>query len=222
MKTSSIIKLLISVGMVLPFVYWLYSVGDPAAYFSKNSPDGQLIYAISKLLGLYALALLWLQFILVFLKGKIIDLSPSEHIKIGAIAWLFMLSHFLFFLSAVAIRGGQFHYEMFFPLIVDDFYKQMVAVGALAFWLFNVVIIAGIARKAQSSRRWASFLHKISALAFVCVFIHGYAIGTESSGVMATLYWFYGISSLTTFTWVLLKRNVNQRLSSLSRTNFES
>ena len=91
MMTSKIIKIFIVLGMILPFVFWLNSVGDPKLYLQDEVPAGQLIYAISKLLGLFAFALLWLQFVLVGVKDLLLVhlVSPSS-LKSPCLTWLML------------------------------------------------------------------------------------------------------------------------------------
>lgn len=54
--------ILLGTGAVVPtLAVWLTSVGNPLDYLRYELPPGQALYILSKLLGLVALALLWLQ-----------------------------------------------------------------------------------------------------------------------------------------------------------------
>ena len=51
-------RLFVILLLTMPGIIWYRQTGDIGFYFSEGVPDGQLLYVLSKLAGLYACCLL--------------------------------------------------------------------------------------------------------------------------------------------------------------------
>ncbi len=215
---------LVSIYLLVPGIVWLLSTGNLQNYFAMQVPSGQFVYILSKLFGLYAIALLWLQLVPTLL-------SPHFHILpnvfyryhrcIGSLSFIFLILHVITFGIAVFVRSGDLNLGLLVPHFSSGFYRQMVSLGAIAFWGFVLVFIAGICRAFSHKRKplkniWA-ILHKLSHASFLLVFIHSLAIGTESRQVlMIGFYWLYGLTYLLVVAGLLL---VKMNIRSLNDDN---
>jgi predicted ferric reductase len=179
--------------LVLPLGTWLSSIGSPAMYFSYDLPPGQLLYALAKLIGMYAFVLIWLQVMLGLLKGDpalrrfMPPLTTTRHRMLGIVTLLTAWTHFLLFFSAVSVRNGEFAYSLLLPAFDNGIYFIAVSLGWFAVITMTLVAITGLLRR-RSGGIWA-FAHRLSIAVFAVALIHAQMIGSEAkSGLWFALH----------------------------------
>jgi predicted ferric reductase len=200
------------VTLAIPVLVWLISTNGPVAYFVNEVPPGQRFYILSKLFGLLALALFWLQCMAALarfvpaLRG-FLSLSRKHHIWIGASTFTLVLFHIGLFVTASTFRTGHLALPLLMPKFDQGFYASFVSLGAIAFWILLAVIVAGVLRlRGGEVWRW---LHRASLVVFTLGFLHGITIGTETRfGLMKYIYAFIGLSLATavaSWIWMLVR-----------------
>jgi hypothetical protein len=176
----------LSIGLIflLATLVWGQSTGDLAVYFSERVPEGQLLYILSKLTGLYAIGLLGLQ---VF-----IGITPSPGLKryhrlTGYLLFLFIIIHAALFFYAASLRAGSIAYQILIPDFGSGFYQLAVSLGVVAVCLIPLVIVTGVYRQKKSLV--AGWLHWISIVVCVLAFLHSYQIGSDTRSVVVTAFY---------------------------------
>ena len=198
--------------VLAPGIIWYQQTGDLTVYLSpeyaSQVPPGQLVYVLSKLLGLYALSFIAWQLIATLCTRLGIG-SPRwrgrRHRWFGGFVVLLALAHSLLFVMAVSLRQGHLAWGLLLPDF-RDFYHTHLTFGLLGLWVLLAVVGAGVVRrrKPRSPSRW---LHKAYWLAIVLIYLHSLAIGTESQSTAGLL--FYGALggiALVLFVAFLLNR----------------
>lgn len=181
---NSFISAVLLLGLAAaPFIIWLQSVGDIRIYIDYETPPGQVAYLFSKLAGLYAVLLLWLQVVLALFQktpfaAKVSFWSVNFHRNLGIATFLILLLHVSLFITAVSLRKDHFSFRPLLPNFSQGFYDLAVTLGVLALYGLLFVIITGYLRKRGISI--AKWLHCVSVLALVLALIHCLWIGTET------------------------------------------
>jgi len=206
---------------VIPGIAWLSNTGDIASYFLYTNLDGQFIYVLSKLVGLYAMMFIWLQILLGLLKPQIKryygDLTPKSHRWLGIISLILVILHVGLFVAAVSLRNDHFAWKLFVPNFFQGYYALMLTIGLFALiTLLASVISRGVLAKANNAiKLW---VHRLVLVAFFMILIHSYTIGTESQlGMMSMIYLLMfgsitGILIFRIYQWFRLYI-INQQLS---------
>lgn len=189
-----------------PVVIWMKQTGDIAFYFSDMAPTGQLLYVLSKLSGLCALALLMWQVMLSLLdKCEMLTISwkGKAHRLAGILIITLALSHLLLFFSGVSLRQGYPAWRMFLPDF-KDYYHTHLTFGLIALWGLVGVVIAGIYRLKKKYKN-LQLLHKGYVPVAILVYIHALSVGTEAQSMYGTIYYvFVALLSLgLLFLWAL-------------------
>lgn len=180
---SPTLSLLLLVLLILPGIVWWQSVGNIRIYFEYEMPPGQIYYIFSKLIGMYAIFLLWLQVIMALAKDtaigtKLTFWNVRFHRNFGITAFSTLLLHAALFIVAVSIRKDHFAYGLFIPDFNGGFYTLSVTFGLLAFYALILVVITGFIRNATRGK--AKWIHRISMLALILTLLHCLLIGTET------------------------------------------
>jgi len=166
----------------IPAFYWLQSIDDFSIYIDYETPPGQLFYIFSKLTGLYAVFLLWLQILLGLARrtpyGERLGLSILFHRNLGIVAFTALVLHAALFIIAVSLRKEDFAYDLLLPVFDHGFYRIAVTLGVLALYGLIFTLVAGILRR--RGKQWAVWMHRISLLAFALTLAHCLLIGTET------------------------------------------
>jgi len=175
--------LTIAAVLFAPLIVWLISVKNPVAYLIKDVPPGQALYIVSKLAGLFALCAFWGQCILALAaRAPVLREFPTvrqhQHKVIGLLTLVLVLTHISLFFVAASLRGGAPAWTLLWPNFSHGYYNAMVSLGLIAVWLLLLGVYAGW-RTARGSRAWKK-VHMIWFAVFLLVFIHAYAIGSES------------------------------------------
>ncbi len=168
---------------LMPFLYWLQTIGDINIYLKYETPPGQTYYVFSKLAGMYALVLVWLQIVLALLKqstfGQYLGFwNVGFHRRLGISAALCVALHAGLFVIAVSMRKAHFAYGLLLPNFSHGFYAFAVTLGVFALYLIIAVISTGILRNNKSYR--LAWIHRFAIVAFILAFIHSLLIGTET------------------------------------------
>lgn len=174
---------LLLVLLILPGIVWWQSLGNIHIYFDYELPPGQIYYVFSKLIGMYAIFLLWLQVIMALAQGTAFDnkltfWNMRFHRNFGIAAFSMLLLHAALFVVAVSIRKEHFAYGLFIPDFSGGFYTLSVTFGVLAFYGVIIVVLSGFIRKATRGK--AKWLHRISMVALILTLLHCLLIGTET------------------------------------------
>lgn len=211
-----LVPLVCAATLLIPVLVWLISTQGPIAYFIHEVPPGQRFYIISKLFGLLALTLFWLQCMAALarfapaLRGFLI-LSRRQHAWIGSITFVFVLVHIGLFITASTLRTGHLALPLLVPKFDQGFYAACVSLGAVAFWILLAVIAAGVLRsRGYEVWRW---IHRASLVVFAIGFLHGISIGTETRfGLMKYVYAFIGLSLATAVaSWIWMRVRARSR-----------
>lgn len=187
-----------TITLVIPPLAWWLSSGNPSAYFTHYVPPGQFIFVASKLCALMALALFWLQ-----LMTALSNLSPAlqgffkltrrHHIVMGAATAVCIFLHLGLFMVASTLRTKHAALDLLIPTFTEGFYRTNISLGAIAFWLLLIALVAGSLRL-KGGARW-KWVHRIVLVVFGLGFLHGIAIGSETRfGLMKYVYAFIGLS----------------------------
>ena len=172
-----------------PAFLWLQSVGDLSIYFVHETPPGQLYYIFSKLVGLYAIFLLWLQIILALMARAqtraLLNYSQSFHQKLGGMAFVMVLLHIALFTTAVSIRKGHLAVAVLLPDFNNGFFNTAVALGVLALYAVIAVVIAGYLKRRHF--KFAKWVHRLSVPALILSLLHCLMIGTETRYLTAVV-----------------------------------
>lgn len=192
--------------LVFPAAIWMKQTGDIAFYFSDMAPTGQLLYVLSKLSGLCALALLMWQVMLSLLdKCGMLTISwkGKAHRLAGILIITLALSHLLLFFFGVSLRQGYPAWGMFLPDF-KDYYHTHLTFGLIALWGLVGVVIAGIYRLKKKYKN-LQLLHKGYVPVAILVYIHALSVGTEAQSMYGTIYYvFVALLSLgLLFLWAL-------------------
>ena len=204
----------ITFGMAIG-VWWV-ATGNPLSYFAATVPPGQTLYVLSKLFGLLGITMLWFQAMCALarftpaLRG-FPTLQGRAHIGFGVATVAIVVAHLALFISASTIRTQHAAFDLLLPTFEHGYYRAMVGVGAIAFWILITAAIAGAWRlRGGSIGRW---LHRLVFLVMLAGFIHGMTVGSETRfGLMKYVYAFIGLSlSTAVISWAWHKLRRSQR-----------
>lgn len=207
-NTRSLLLIPLFILFLFPGVIWIQQTGDIRFYFSNSVPDGQLLYVLSKLTGLYAFFFLMIQ-ILVSLSSRyqVIPLPwISKLHKIGG-SFVFLLSflHLLLFFSAVSLRQEQLALGLLVPNL-SDFYHTQLTFGLIGLWLLLLVVVTGLIRTIRKSQ-YAPMIHRVCLFSTVLIYLHVLAIGSESQSNMGlALYINLGLLFIVLLYMVYVKK----------------
>lgn len=176
-----------------PSVVWWVSLIDPSIYFEHTVPEGQRQYVLSKLLGLYAVFLMWLQVIVALIKEHkpnqyVPRFTPKIHVILGVSTILLVMAHMGLFIYGVYLRTDHAPIHLLAPDFQTGFYNGALGIGAIALWLLCIVGISGRMRSISRRTVW-KLLHKLSLVVFFLGFLHGFLVGTESK--FSLMFYFY-------------------------------
>lgn len=199
--------LICTLTFLIPPLAWLLSSGDPAAYFTHHVPPGQFIFVASKLCALLALSLFWLQCMTALARvspalAGFFQFTRWQHIVLGCATFGFTLLHLGLFVIASTLRTKHTALDLLIPTFTQGFYRVNLSLGAIAFWLLVVAVVAGALRLRRGAAwRW---VHRIVFAVFALGFLHGIAVGSETRfGLMKYVYAFIGLSIATAlFSWM--------------------
>ncbi|VAW62702.1 hypothetical protein MNBD_GAMMA08-1238 [hydrothermal vent metagenome] len=193
-----------SMLLLFPLIAWLSSEGDLMDYFIYDMPEGQLLYVISKLLGLYGLVFLWLHMSYALLRnsvlnGFIIPWTIRKHRNTALFSMALIVVHLLLFIAAVSLRKQTIAVELFIPSFSHGYYKSLLSFGVIAFWLILCVAIMGrLLSLMNQYHAMGIWVHRLSVICFILVYFHGLGVGSETkNGVLFGFYLFLGGSLLT-------------------------
>lgn len=189
----------LAMGTAIPLLAWWQSVGDLRVYIDYQTPPGQLLYVLSKLAGLYALFLGWLQILFVLLKHSVAGglgrrWSLAFHRALGLTVLGCMTLHALLFITAASLRTGHVAFGLLAPNF-SGFYAIAVTLGLFGLYGMIIVALAGLLRAAGYSR--AIGWHYAAIPVFVCAYLHSLLIGTETrASLLLALYTLMGVTLL--------------------------
>lgn len=184
--------------LVIPLAVWRLSVGNPLEYFTHRVPPGQSLYALSKLSGLLALALYWLQGITALARfapklRSSFSVNRQQHVALGTSVLLLVLTHVVLFIAASTARTGHSALDLLLPEFDAGYFRTYISLGAIAFWGLGVAIYAGW-RRWHGHEGW-KWVHRGVFVVFALGFLHGISIGSETRfGLMGYLYAFFALS----------------------------
>ncbi len=186
-----------------------FSIGDSHLQpdIRRFAPDGQLLYVLSKVLGITALSLLWWQLFISLVSRKFAVMracTPGRmmHIVTGILLLLMIVSHAGMFLGAVSLRQGYLAVNLLIPNFTD-YYHTALSLGVISLFMVLASVFVALLRRYISDLWFRG--HYLVMLAFALVCIHALQIGSEAgSGGMKYLLLFY---IFTIALLVLLKLN---------------
>ena len=122
--------------LAVPGLIWYRQTGDLTFYFAEQVPEGQLLYVLSKLAGLYALVFIAWQ-IFAALSERVITLPAVKrnrlHRWLGSLVIILALAHLVLFFLAVSMRQDAPALSLFLPSF-KDYYHTRLAFGLFALW----------------------------------------------------------------------------------------
>lgn len=175
-----------------PLLTWWSTVGPVSDYFAYSVPDGQRLYLLSKLIGLYAVIGFWLQASYgllgaVWRRRLGIEWGLGFHRGLGLSVLAFAMAHAGLFIAASAARTN--HFPVQFLLISFDlgFYRSMIAIGLIALLATALAVTAALARLRLG--RCFRYAHWLALPAFLLAVFHSWRIGSETrSSPMSLVY----------------------------------
>lgn len=194
--------------LLAPVVVWLVSVGNPLDYLDHTLPPGQALYVTSKFAALLALSCFWAQCLLALARRTPVlnGIPPAPlklHRRLGCATLVLVLAHVGLFFVAASLRGGAPAWSLLLPNFGQGYYNAFVSLGLLAFWCLLLVAYAGW-RVSRGRQRW-KLVHMLWFVVFTLVFLHAYAIGSESRfGAMRYVLLFVA-TSLVAASWSRLR-----------------
>lgn len=187
--------------MAAPFLIWRQHAGNFAEYFQYPTPIGQEMYVWSKLLGLYAYVLLWLQILYGLSARRWAGSKPAAwrvdiHRALAGMALSLIVLHVFLFVGAASLRGKHLALQWLLPVFDKGYYAAMVSLGALALGLLLVAALCAVFRR-YLGRIW-KWGHWLALPAFALVCLHSLSIGSESR--LLGMIGVYGLTLLATLT----------------------
>ncbi len=210
------VLLTILLVIATPVAIWFDATGNPLYYLNTAVPPGQFLYVLSKLAGLLALTLFWLQAMAALARGTpalqgFPRLSTVAHRRLGLAVFMLVLTHALLFAAAVSLRSGHIAWALFVPDLAGSYYGFYISLGVIAFFLFPIGVVAGLRRARGAVWQW---LHRIWAVVFSLAFLHAAVVGTETRyGLMLYVYVFIGVSLSAALLLRLLTAHRHRRAS---------
>lgn len=161
--------------LTIPAAVWLISIGDPFAYLSHRVPPGQILYLLSKLCALYALAFMTSQ-VFLGIQGQTSPLFRFHPI-VGMATATFVLLHLSIFIVAASLRSKHSTIETLIPVFDQGFYKSSISLGVIAAYLLIAVMISGFMRY---RRKRFGLMHYLAYAVVILGFVHSFFIGSET------------------------------------------
>lgn len=199
---------LLFIFFLLPGTIWFQQTGNVSLYFTNAVPDGQLLYILSKLLGLYAFFFLMMQVLLsLSCRLQLLQISwmGKLHKVTGSMVFLLALTHWFLFFLAVSFRQDSLAWGLLLPNL-SDFYHTHLSFGLIGLWLLLAVVMAGMLRLIRKSA-YAPMIHRAYYLSIGLIYVHVLAIGTESQST-AGLVLYLGLGMV--FILLLLAASMKQ------------
>ena len=195
-KSNNFYFLIPAILIIVPAVA-LISVNHGLMGFLRDSaPGGQMLYLLSKICGLCAFTLLFLQVLITIFRKTKMSLSFLEtgnafHIALGVIIFLVVLLHGSLFVSAVSLRSGHLALHLLLPDLTNGYYARGVSLGVISLYLIVISVIFGYtSRKLKSRSGVFARGHLLVYLLAITVLIHARMIGSEiQSGWLQAFYW---------------------------------
>ncbi|MES9905269.1 MAG: hypothetical protein ABW168_21665 [Sedimenticola sp.] len=178
------------VVFLIPGFIWYGQTGDLSVYFSESAPDGQFLYVLSKLVGMYALLLISWQIIITLLTRLGImhfQWRGATHRLFGVFVVVLALTHLLLFFTAVSLRQDAPALGMFLPNF-KDFYHTHLTFGLLGLWVLFAVLASGLDRYRKNTSH-SRLLHKGYWVSIALVYFHALAVGTESQSKVGLIFY---------------------------------
>lgn len=180
---AAIVRVLVVLALTLPGVQWLATSQTIWAVSLDQLPKGQILYLLSKLAALYAIAVFTLQLSYGIAGARArsmlgVDLGLRFHRALGFGVLFLLLAHAGLFIGAVSVRAGHFASQYALPDLFGGYYVSRIALG---WWAGVGVLLAMTVAlcRAQLKRVWR-FAHWLSIPAAAAVVVHSWSIGTES------------------------------------------
>jgi hypothetical protein len=172
---------LVSTMMVLPGVQWL--MNSASAISVAELPDGQLIYLLSKLAGLYAIAFASVQIAygLAGAHGRRtldLDFGVGLHRALGLTVLGLAFAHAALFVWCVSVRTQHFASHYAFPIFGEGYYVERISLGWYALVAIAVAVVVALLRT-RIGNAWR-IIHWLAVPAGVAIAVHSLSIGTET------------------------------------------
>lgn len=178
--------------LVIPISVWILSTGNIADYFDPSVPDGQLLYVLSKLVGLITLSLIVIQVSTMSAKHILkradkLSWRITSHQKMGICILGCATLHASLFFAASSARSEHLAWGLLFLHFNSGFYDAMVSIGLIALcalWLAGV--LGWYSLKETKFKIYHRMAVTVSTLA---VIVHSYSIGSETHTLPVRLYY---------------------------------
>jgi sulfoxide reductase heme-binding subunit YedZ len=187
-------KVLIPLSLVVPFVAWWISVGDPTVYWRYQLPPGQALFALAKLAGLASITLMTFQAVWALVsrspwRDRFVGQTSLDHQALGLAAGTLALAHGGLFIAASTLRRKVPAWDLLLPNFDHGYYFACVSLGAIALHLLMFVTVAGWQLR-KGNKRWKP-LHWTWLAVFALSVAHSLGVGGETRDlVVATGYLF--------------------------------
>ena len=167
----------------VPFVTWWSTVDPVSEYFRYAVPDGQRVYLLSKLVGLYAVIGFWIQASygilgITWRRQLRIEWGLGFHRGLGLSVLLLAACHAMLFVAAVGMRTKHFPVQYLQISFEDGFYRSMIALGLIALLVTLVAVIAALTRSRFGP--YFRYAHWVALPAFLLALFHSWRIGSET------------------------------------------
>ena len=181
--------LLLIAILCVPGITWLSTTGNVADYWLYSVPAGQVIYLFSKLTGLYAFVVFWMQITYGLLGSRRarwgVEAGLAFHRRLGVLLISLAVAHVVLFLLGVGIRTQHFPVQYITPTFSSGYYRMIITLGMFAAMLLIVAFTFGLIRRVVP-RIWR-YVHWLAVPAYALAFVHSLLIGSESRIAPMTL-----------------------------------
>lgn len=198
---------------LLVVVGTLSSVSDSLmAAIAPTAPPGQLFYVLSKVAGLLAIVLVWLQLMLSLsgrIFGKLAYAGNRVHRISGLVLLLLLSLHAALFVAAVSVRHGALSLGVLVPNFTSGFYTSSVSLGVLGLLLFGLASAVYVFR--QNRERLFRWGHRCVIAACLLVFVHSYLIGSETRSALMGAFYLASVAMLLVVSAVVFLKPIVMR-----------
>lgn len=193
-RNRLVAALAVAALLFIPFASMTSQTGAMSYYMGEDYPPGQSAYIMMRIAGHLAYTLIFIQIVIGLLHGRIqkwLDIGNMVpvHRSLGLTAFLFALSHPVFFEWARQLRTGQSTvFLTFWPPTNTGFYELHQFFGAMGLYILVVGVLAGVVGPRLAPKAWRT-VHYINYAVFFLVWYHSFRIGTSTRiGLLPILY----------------------------------
>lgn len=215
-----VLFLVLAANLVMPLMVWWPLAG---ASFSLPFTANLYLALFFPLLGLYALNLLWVQFMVGAWRSALGQLfDPAKvlrwHIWEGVVAYVFALLHPMLLFASIKLIGLSYFGVL---TSLPELLKLYWATGILAFLLLTLAVLSGLLSQSRFIVRHWKKVHYLTYLVLPLILYHSWQIGSHVQSTMFRYVWYvfvgtYAITAVVRLAHHIKKYKLLRKARSLS------